>query len=100
MKPWRGVFGKPANFWNGITFLRNLYFVFARDRGGLEWDGRLSQGVFQVSKKEDLSRVQGVILYKDRVVIPKRMRREILEGLHAGHQEVVSMRARAATWVF
>ena len=50
--------------------------------------------------REDLSRVQGVILYKDRVVIPRRLRREILEGLHAGHQGVVSMRARAANCVF
>ena len=41
---------------------------------------------------------QGVILYKDRVVIPRRLiRREILD---AGHQGVVSMRARAANCVF
>ena len=31
--------------------------------------------------REDLSMVQGVILYKDRVVIPKRLRKEILEAL-------------------
>ena len=37
---------------------------------------------------------QRVILYKDRVVIPRRLiRREILD---AGHQGVVSMRARVA----
>ena len=46
--------------------------------------------------REDLSMVLGVILYKDRVIIPRRLRKEILEGLHAGHR-VVSMRARAAS---
>ena len=50
--------------------------------------------------REDLSMAQGVILFKDRVVIPRRLRREISEGLHAGHQGVVSMRARAANCVF
>ena len=43
---------------------------------------------------------QGVILYKDRVVIPSILRREILEGIYAGHQGVVSMRARAANCEF
>ena len=32
-------------------------------------------------------------------MIPRRLRRETLEGLHAAHQGVVSMRARAATYV-
>ena len=36
----------------------------------------------------------------DRAVIPRRLRREILEGLHAGPQGVVSMRDRAANCVF
>ena len=48
----------------------------------------------------NLSMAQGVVLYKDRVVVPMVLRREILEGLHAGHQGVVSMRARAANCVF
>ena len=34
------------------------------------------------------------------MVVPRVLRREILEGLHAGHQGVVSMRARAANCVF
>ena len=50
--------------------------------------------------RDNLSMAQGVILYKDRVVVPRVLRREILEGLHAGHQGVVSMRARAANCVF
>ena len=50
--------------------------------------------------RDNLSVAQGVILYKDRVVVPRALRREILEGLHAGHQGVVSMRARAANCVF
>ena len=35
--------------------------------------------------RDDLSMVRGVILYKDRVVKSRRLRREILEGLHGGH---------------
>ena len=50
--------------------------------------------------QDDLSMALGVILYKDRVVVPRVLRREILEGLHARHQGVVSMRARAANCVF
>ena len=50
--------------------------------------------------REDLSMTQGVILFKDRVVIPRKLRKEILEVLHAGHQGVVSMMARAANCVF
>ena len=50
--------------------------------------------------REDLSMAQGVILYKDRVVIPRRLKKEILEGMHAGLQEVVSIRAGAANCVF
>ena len=47
--------------------------------------------------RDDLSVAQGVILYKDRVVVPRLLRREILEGLHAGYQGVVSMRAGRQT---
>ena len=50
--------------------------------------------------RENISMAQGVILYKDRVVVLRVLRREILERLHAGHQGVVSMRARVANCVF
>ena len=50
--------------------------------------------------RDNLQVSQGVLLYNWRTVIPRTLRREVLEGLHAGHQGVVSMRARAAESVF
>ena len=50
--------------------------------------------------RDNLQVSQGVLLYNWRTVIPRVLRREVLEGLHAGHQGVVSMRARAAESVF
>ena len=43
---------------------------------------------------------EGVILYKDRVVIPTALRQTALENLHAAHQGVSSMEARASTILF
>ena len=62
------------------------------DHAGIE---KTAGGRFSRNKEGSggLSMVQGVIL------IPRRLRREILEGLHAG-QGGVSMRARAANCVF
>ena len=42
----------------------------------------------------------GAIIYKSRVVIPKRLRPKILQNLHAAHQGVTSMNARANASVF
>ena len=53
---------------------------------------------FQFS--DDLYTVDGVILYKDRVVIPHALRPEVVSSLHAAHQGVSSMIARAEVSVF
>ena len=42
----------------------------------------------------------GVVMYDNRVVIPKSLRRPILEHLHSGHQGVSAMSTRASTLVF
>ena len=49
---------------------------------------------------EDLFTFDGVILYKERVVIPPSLRPEVLSALHAAHQGVTSMNLRAETSVF
>ena len=49
---------------------------------------------------EHLYTVDGVILYKDRVVIPPSLREECLSALHSAHQGVSSMIARAEGSVF
>ena len=50
--------------------------------------------------RENLSTCQGVILYNWRVLVPRSLRQEVLEGLHSGHQGVVGMKARASNAVF
>ena len=50
--------------------------------------------------RDGLSVVDGVILYKDRLVIPPTLRDEVLAHLHAAHQGVTSMTARAESSVF
>ena len=50
--------------------------------------------------RDDLHTVDGVILYKDRIVIPPSLRNEVLNALHSAHQGVSSMFARAECSVF
>ena len=50
--------------------------------------------------REHLYTVDGVILYKDRIVIPPALRQQILAALHSAHQGVTSMTARAESTVF
>jgi hypothetical protein len=45
--------------------------------------------------REHLYTIDGVILYKDRIIIPPSLREEILSVLHAAHQGVTSMISRA-----
>jgi hypothetical protein len=50
--------------------------------------------------REDITSADGVVLYKDRVVIPPSLRGEVLSALHAAHQGVSMMTARAESSVF
>ena len=50
--------------------------------------------------REHLYTVNGVVTYKDRVVVPNNLRANILSTLHAAHQGVTMMTARAKTSVF
>jgi hypothetical protein len=50
--------------------------------------------------RDDLHTLDGVILYKDRIVIPQCLRNEVLAALHSAHQGVTSMIARAEASVF
>ena len=53
-----------------------------------------------VSLKQSLSAVDGVVLYKNRVIVPPELRAVILENLHSAHQGVSSMISRAQASVF
>ena len=44
--------------------------------------------------------VDGVIMYKDRIIVPQALRKEILQALHSAHQGVTAMTARAENSIF
>ena len=50
--------------------------------------------------RDSLSQVDGVPLFKDRVIIPKSLRDEVLETLHSAHQGVTGMNERAQSSVW
>ena len=50
--------------------------------------------------RDELYSVDGVVIYKDRVVIPPSLRNEVVLALHAAHQGVTSMTSRAEASVF
>ena len=56
------------------------------------------QGYWNV--KDELSVFDCMILYKRRIVIPKLLRREVVEILHSAHQAPTGMSARASTAVY
>lgn len=50
--------------------------------------------------REHLSVMEDIVMYQDRIVIPPSLRDNILTMLHAAHQAVTSMNARARASVF
>ena len=50
--------------------------------------------------RENLSTFDGVVLYRDRIVIPPSLRDKVLSALHSAHQSVSQMSSRAETSVF
>ena len=50
--------------------------------------------------RDHLHTVDGVILYKERIVIPPSLRHHVLSTLHSAHQGVTSMTSRAESTVF
>ena len=50
--------------------------------------------------RHSLYNKDGVIMSNDRIVMPRSLRKQVLQLLHAGHQGVTSMQARARGVVF
>ena len=50
--------------------------------------------------REGLSVLDGTVMYHSRVVVPVSLQEEVLEGLHAAHQGIEGMHARARETVF
>ena len=62
---------------------------------------QMDQGVRQFWKlREELSVDDGLVLFGQRIVIPKSARRGLLRKLHAAHQGIVRMKRRARQTVF
>ena len=49
---------------------------------------------------DQLSTVDGVAIYKDPIIVPPSLRKDILTALHSAHQDVTSMISTAETSVF
>ena len=49
---------------------------------------------------KDFYTLDGIILYKDRIIIPPKLRSEVLTSLHSAHQGINSMTSRANSSVF
>ncbi|CAC5355199.1 unnamed protein product [Mytilus coruscus] len=50
--------------------------------------------------REDLYTVDGVVMYKDRIVVPPALRKNVFAILHSAHHGVTSMMSRAESSVF
>ena len=50
-------------------------------------------------RRHSLSTLDGCFMYGDRVVIPERLRKRVLNGFHIGHPGVVRMKALARSYV-
>ena len=62
---------------------------------------RLPEGLEQYDRYRDrMSVLEGNVMYDRRVVIPEALQQEVVQGLHAAHQWVGGMLARAQQTVF
>ena len=50
--------------------------------------------------RHDLHEVDGVLCYRDRIVIPTALRTKVLIGIHAAHQGISGMTRRIDETVF
>ena len=64
---------------------------------GLELDKSLSE---YHRFRHDIHEVDGVLCYRDRIVVPEALQTKVLIGIHAAHQEVLGMAERIGETVF
>jgi ribosomal protein L44E len=50
--------------------------------------------------RNSLNVVKDVVLYNDRIVVPRSLRNRVIENLHSAHQGITSMTSRAMSTVF
>lgn len=74
-----------------------LLFALGHDGQDAMWSSELKD---YAKYKVDLTTVDGVVLYRGRVVVPKGLRQEVLAALHRAHQGTTGMglRAQESVW--
>ena len=50
--------------------------------------------------RDQLYTVDGVVMYRDRIVIPQKLRKNVLASLHSAHQGIAKMTSRAGSSVY
>ena len=68
-----------------------------------EWPnrGEVSKELMQYwTVRTELSYVDGLLLYRNRIVVPKKLQRETLQKIHSGHQGIVKCHERVLTSVW
>ena len=63
----------------------------------VESDNSLSPYLVQ---RNELTLLQGCVMWGNRVIVPPKLRQQVLEELHAGHLRVVKMKALARSYVW
>ena len=91
--------------WNQVRIATNSYasmlsLLFIIEEGMPDHRCQLPPELRDHQFREHLYSIDGVIIYKDRIVIPPSLRQSCLAALHAAHQGVSSMISRAETSIF
>ena len=86
----------------GAASYKEMTELIEAIRAGLNKDGNTWPKSLEEYRKErrNLSEKDGIVIFKDRVVIPSNLRTKVLEILHGAHQGSSSMLARASQSVW
>ena len=80
---------------NMQDLIHAIEFGFPKDRN------ELKNGIQEFHRfRDDLSTIDGVVMYKQRIIIPPSLRNHILATLHSAHQGRSSMLSRAEGTIF
>lgn len=68
-------------------------------RGWPKWPVSMDLQLFH-AQQHKLSAQKGCLLWEDRVIVPPKLRKPILQILHIGHPDIVTMKALARSYVW
>ena len=66
------------------------------------WPDKIKDITLQTffNRRESLSEINGSILFSDRIVIPYKLQKKVLQQLHSGHPGIARMKAIARSYVY